>query len=346
MGRNGRTRSPKGDRGWGGGGSWGGGGRRGSWGSWGGGGWSSQRGGRDRGGAASEQISRAVANFGRYPDKRPKGLEVDEEGAMTIKNLMDTWASKQGYSTQDVLDAVKEHMFHDGGCDLRFAIDQCGDEGPDSVVIRVLPKRSKEIKRFAPQADASKPGRGHSSAGGRGKHSPRQGVMKAAGKPRREPRGTAGKSTSEKLDMPLEAIIHDETGSQCSGGAPAAPAASGRREKRASGMPRRRQDHEDGSSDCTASPRDADDEDDVEMEKEAGGGPESFFIGDEGPPDGAEGTAQPEAPQPPRIDGPNPGVGWEVFQDDELKWYYFAGPPAWWCSQDDLTPKLYAEEDS
>jgi len=151
--------------------------------------------------------------------------------------------------------------------------------------------------------------------------------------------------------MPLEAIIRDETGSQCSGGAPAVPAAPGRREKRASGMPRRRQDHEDGSSDCTGSPRDADDEDDVEMEKEAGGGPQRFFIGDEEPLGRAEGAAQPEAPPPPLVDGKGGGdhglgVGWEVFMDDGMKWYYFAGPPAWWCSEGDLLPKLYVDEDS
>lgn len=86
----------------------------------------------------SEWISRTVAGFGRYPDKRPAGLHVDKNGALRLGDLMSTWGLKQGLKEDEVLHAVRAHMFHNGEGMLRFAID-CDSAG--QILIRVMPKR-------------------------------------------------------------------------------------------------------------------------------------------------------------------------------------------------------------
>jgi len=87
----------------------------------------------------SERISRTVVAFGRYPEKRPSGLRVNDAGAMSLESLLDCWGSQKGVGERDVLDAVRLHMFQrDGGSALRFAVVQ--DEA-GCIFIRVLPRR-------------------------------------------------------------------------------------------------------------------------------------------------------------------------------------------------------------
>lgn len=87
----------------------------------------------------SEWISRTVAGFGRYPDKRPAGLHVDKNGALRLGDLMSTWGLKHGLKEDEVLHAVRAHMFHNGESGmLRFAID-C--DSSQQILIRVMPKR-------------------------------------------------------------------------------------------------------------------------------------------------------------------------------------------------------------
>lgn len=62
---------------------------------------------------------------------------MDLEGCMLVDDIMRFWGDDQGLQTWDILDAIKEHMFHDDGT-LRFATT-CTDGG--KVKIRVFPKR-------------------------------------------------------------------------------------------------------------------------------------------------------------------------------------------------------------
>lgn len=58
-------------------------------------------------------ISRQIAGFGRYPDKRPSGLQVDERGALKVDSLVDLWGWKQGLTKEDVLRAVSDNLYMD-----------------------------------------------------------------------------------------------------------------------------------------------------------------------------------------------------------------------------------------
>eukprot|EP00928_Gymnodinium_smaydae_P052837 TRINITY_DN36988_c0_g1_i1.p1 TRINITY_DN36988_c0_g1~~TRINITY_DN36988_c0_g1_i1.p1 ORF type:complete len:400 (-),score=64.58 TRINITY_DN36988_c0_g1_i1:88-1287(-) len=92
-------------------------------------------------GGTGEAISRAVAGFGRYPDKRPPGLRVDATGAFLLGDLMDAWGSQQGYSDQQVLDAIRKNMFYDASNkngNLRFTIDA---DAHGQITIKVNQKR-------------------------------------------------------------------------------------------------------------------------------------------------------------------------------------------------------------
>lgn len=88
------------------------------------------------------KISRAVCGFGRYADNRPPGLNLLPGGGLRLSELMAVWGRKQGLREDDVLQAIKAHMFHDGTSGaLRFSID-CNEEG--EIILRVLPRRAKE----------------------------------------------------------------------------------------------------------------------------------------------------------------------------------------------------------
>ena len=51
---------------------------------------------------SSSNISKAVAMFGRYPDKRPAGLYVDEtSSSFFLNDLMQCWGDGEGLSRDD-----------------------------------------------------------------------------------------------------------------------------------------------------------------------------------------------------------------------------------------------------
>ena len=69
-------------------------------------------------------ISRMITAFGRHPKTRPKGLKVSKNGTMTLANLMSHWGVHEGLTECDIMDAIKDHMFHEPGRkDLRFTLD-------------------------------------------------------------------------------------------------------------------------------------------------------------------------------------------------------------------------------
>mmetsp|Transcript_71958 Transcript_71958/g.112670 ORF Transcript_71958/g.112670 Transcript_71958/m.112670 type:complete len:411 (-) Transcript_71958:159-1391(-) len=71
---------------------------------------------------SKEWIAKQIVVFGRYADKRPRGLAVNC-GSMTLSNLMDTWGDQEGVRSSKVLEALKMNMTqHDGGS--RFEIER------------------------------------------------------------------------------------------------------------------------------------------------------------------------------------------------------------------------------
>jgi len=72
--------------------------------------------------ATSDWISRQVATFGRYPQKRPVGLSVDKNGCFRLSALMSTWGGKQGVTKDVVVAALQKNRFHDRSVSLRFAM--------------------------------------------------------------------------------------------------------------------------------------------------------------------------------------------------------------------------------
>uniref|UniRef100_A0A7S4W4Y7 2'-phosphotransferase n=1 Tax=Alexandrium monilatum TaxID=311494 RepID=A0A7S4W4Y7_9DINO len=112
---------------------------------------------------SSERISRQLAAFGRYPDKRPAGLRVDASGAFLLEDLMRAWGRQEGLKEQDVLDAVRRHLLHDSGGStggsssaLRFSVDA---DKSGRISIRVMPKKAtgEPPVLAAPPAGAGKP---------------------------------------------------------------------------------------------------------------------------------------------------------------------------------------------
>jgi len=103
------------------------------------------RGGRSRSPRAgadgpwtSNKLSRVMVQFGRYPQKRPAGLYVDDTGGFRLGDFMQFWGSEQGLNEEEVIDAVKANMFHEDGRELRFCID---NDSEGFLVIRVMQKR-------------------------------------------------------------------------------------------------------------------------------------------------------------------------------------------------------------
>ncbi|CAJ1409386.1 unnamed protein product [Effrenium voratum] len=138
-------------------------------------------------------ISKQLVSFGRYPTHRPKGLRVCE-GSLTLNNLMECWAQPEGFSRLDVLNAVRKHMFHEGGQELRFELTQ---EGQDKV-IKVKPRR----------------GAGRPLDEERGsERRQRSRVSTPLSTPLSTPRSTplsTPRSTRDKLNASLDDIIHEE----------------------------------------------------------------------------------------------------------------------------------------
>ena len=52
---------------------------------------------------------------------RPAALRVDASGAFRLDNLMSVWGRAQGLCESEIVDALREHMFHKDKTSLRFA---------------------------------------------------------------------------------------------------------------------------------------------------------------------------------------------------------------------------------
>lgn len=90
------------------------------------------------------KISKVVASFGRYPDRRPPGLRVCPDGAIRVQDIVDSWGAGRGISRQQLVTALQEHMFHsDGGRSLRFALSE---DAEGHLIVRVMAKRSKDYR--------------------------------------------------------------------------------------------------------------------------------------------------------------------------------------------------------
>lgn len=174
--------------------------------------------------ADSLQISKTIAGFGRYPQKRPRGLPVDTLGCVKLDDIMRCWGFAQGLEEKDIMHAVRQHMFREtaGGGSLRFAMDGDADGG---IVIRVMPT----------DRDVDRGGRPHRSRGLRdmpyegvlgrafGMRPPEQRVPKMIGSvlrtPLPKPMPTSpnvngalsrAKQKGNKLDMSLDDVIRSE----------------------------------------------------------------------------------------------------------------------------------------
>mmetsp|Transcript_13368 Transcript_13368/g.25240 ORF Transcript_13368/g.25240 Transcript_13368/m.25240 type:complete len:425 (-) Transcript_13368:58-1332(-) len=66
-----------------------------------------------RGAKNSGWISRAIAGFGRYKEKRPAGLQIDSRGALKLDSLYEAWGWDQGLTKEDVLRAVSDNLYFD-----------------------------------------------------------------------------------------------------------------------------------------------------------------------------------------------------------------------------------------
>lgn len=128
----------------------------------------------------SERISRAIVSFGRYPRKRPSGLEVDASGLMRLEDIMSCWGRDEGLQEDEVLKAVKEHMFHnDEGAALRFAIDV---DKAGRVTVQVKP--SRRFNEGSPSGPGAKDkGRGQRPWRGEGQHHPGKGGGRLPARP-------------------------------------------------------------------------------------------------------------------------------------------------------------------
>ncbi|CAJ1341080.1 unnamed protein product [Effrenium voratum] len=67
-------------------------------------------------------VSKTLASFGRYKDRRPQGLEVDHSGCLLLSNLMEVWGHSQGLADEDVLTAVKENLINERTGGARFVL--------------------------------------------------------------------------------------------------------------------------------------------------------------------------------------------------------------------------------
>lgn len=87
----------------------------------------------------SEKITRRICSFGRYVEKRPRGLGV-VQGGMLLDELVRHWGEEQLISRREIVAAVRKHERHEDGSH-RFKVE---DDGHGNVVINVMEKRSAQ----------------------------------------------------------------------------------------------------------------------------------------------------------------------------------------------------------
>jgi len=78
---------------------------------------------------------------------------MDEQGSFSLTDLNWSWGNGEGVSEEDVLAAVRAHMFHErSGGALRFAMNT---DANGNIRLRALPKRSWAVKQGSASAKHS-----------------------------------------------------------------------------------------------------------------------------------------------------------------------------------------------
>lgn len=321
---------------------------------------------RGRGGYQkwTEWISRHIANFGRHAAKRPKGLFVDSEGNMLLEQVMRLWGHQQELQDQDVLLAIREHMFHEDGT-LRFSID---NDNQGRQKIRVLPKRDRWTSAGAQSAQSSN-GVWVWVPEGNGSHvwvpegnswgsvtTPKKNA------PRREgSAATQDLSTATKIDMPLESLIESEqeadhaahlraafdqtvnlrkeTWRRHTGKGSKGKGKGGRTGGKGSQASRKRNEPESKPSrhrrvGSRSPSREGSEDDELAQITQR-----ALQVAS---PSAADGNApHKKTPDPP------PGPHWTKYVDDGMTWYCYEGPLGkFWCrSEDTQDIEPYEEDD-
>eukprot|EP00434_Breviolum_minutum_P021135 symbB.v1.2.018648.t1/scaffold1450.1/size158887/8 len=128
-------------------------------------------------------------------------------GAFMLQNLMDSWAADEGYSRDQVLEAAQIHMFHEDRCSLRFEITQVQGD----TRIKVNPRRGfgdRGVDRFPEEESFTRRSR---------RTRPKDEIVSDfEDDPPRRDETPPRRSTEEKLDVPLEELIGEPRGEDCS----------------------------------------------------------------------------------------------------------------------------------
>ncbi|CAE7814121.1 pfs-2, partial [Symbiodinium necroappetens] len=116
------------------------------------------------------KLTSQIAGFGRYPANRPPGLRVRvgrECSSMEVQNLMDCWGDAAGFTTSEVLQAIRKHMLrdHGSGGSLRFGIAGNENEG---LQIQVFPSQraGSSTPRSTPRSTPCSTPRSNNGRGG------------------------------------------------------------------------------------------------------------------------------------------------------------------------------------
>mmetsp|Transcript_54678 Transcript_54678/g.122745 ORF Transcript_54678/g.122745 Transcript_54678/m.122745 type:complete len:298 (-) Transcript_54678:147-1040(-) len=171
----------------------------------------------------TEWISRRVASFGRYEERRPPGLVLDEHGTFYLDDLMMNWGHAEGLTEEMILSALQRHMFSSdhGTAQIRFTL---GADAAGRHTIRVTPPKKRDRpERFerrgfgrALEYRSSSPrpsGKGLASSRTSAFRftSPRQTGMPLRGSVLRAVIEHKKRSTQQKLDMSLDEVIRADT---------------------------------------------------------------------------------------------------------------------------------------
>lgn len=120
-------------------------------------------------------------------------------GAFMLQNLMDSWATGEGYSRDQILEAAQIHMFHEDRRSLRFEMTQVHGD----TRIKVNPRRG-----------LGDPGVVDRFPEGRSRRTrPKDEIFSDfEDDPPRRDETPPRRSTEEKLDVPLEELIAEPRG--------------------------------------------------------------------------------------------------------------------------------------
>eukprot|EP00405_Crypthecodinium_cohnii_P038629 CAMPEP_0206541860 /NCGR_PEP_ID=MMETSP0325_2-20121206/9851_1 /ASSEMBLY_ACC=CAM_ASM_000347 /TAXON_ID=2866 /ORGANISM="Crypthecodinium cohnii, Strain Seligo" /LENGTH=532 /DNA_ID=CAMNT_0054039853 /DNA_START=209 /DNA_END=1804 /DNA_ORIENTATION=- len=111
---------------------------------------------RPRGGRPDDRlkwISKQVASFSRYEEKRPYGLDADGTHGIRLKSLIQTWGNKKNVTEDDVLESMERFKFHENTSFLRFSLTDIGKGDWIIRVHRELDKVVEENEEHHPEGD-------------------------------------------------------------------------------------------------------------------------------------------------------------------------------------------------